>query len=173
MVSLSCSLSPLQEWQLIPLLCLLLRLYLSVWRSRPTNYWHNWLGNMVSISCFYSFCSFMGMYWFSLTLSSCVFASGWIAALTGLNTSIPVGIIMLLIAALFTALSVGSLIMFKKVSQSQRSSTCHHKLLLESPEVRQTKFQQVVHGNKVTNRLMLQKYINHCTLFIFWILKSD
>lgn len=43
-------------------------------------------------------------------------ASGWIAALTGLNTSIPVGIIMLLIAALFTALSVCSLIMFKKVS---------------------------------------------------------
>lgn len=47
------------------------------------------------------------------------FTSGWIAALTGLNTSIPVGIIMLLIAALFTALSVGSLIMFKKVTQSQ------------------------------------------------------
>lgn len=55
-VSLPRSLSPLQEWQFIPLLCLLLRLYLSVWRSRPTDYWHHWLGNMVSILCFYSFC---------------------------------------------------------------------------------------------------------------------
>uniref|UniRef100_A0A3P9JDE7 Secretory carrier-associated membrane protein n=1 Tax=Oryzias latipes TaxID=8090 RepID=A0A3P9JDE7_ORYLA len=44
---------------------------------------------------------------------------GWIAALTGLNTSIPVGIIMLLIAALFTALAVGSLIMFKKVKLTE------------------------------------------------------
>lgn len=52
----------------------------------------------------------------------CCFASGWIAALTGLNTSIPVGIIMLLIAALFTALSVGSLIMFKKVKHSFQSA---------------------------------------------------
>ncbi|XP_046871430.1 secretory carrier-associated membrane protein 1 isoform X2 [Hypomesus transpacificus] len=48
--------------------------------------------------------------------------SGWIAALTGLNTSIPVGIIMLLIAALFTALSVGSLIMFKKVHGLYRTT---------------------------------------------------
>ncbi|XP_043965276.1 secretory carrier-associated membrane protein 1-like isoform X3 [Gambusia affinis] len=47
---------------------------------------------------------------------------GWIAALTGLNTSIPVGIIMLLIAALFTALSVGSLIMFKKVHALYRTT---------------------------------------------------
>lgn len=46
-----------------------------------------------------------------------VFGSGWILALIGLNQSVPVGIIMLLIAALFTALSVGSLIMFKKVTQ--------------------------------------------------------
>ncbi|KTG37554.1 hypothetical protein cypCar_00011130 [Cyprinus carpio] len=43
-------------------------------------------------------------------------ASGWISALTGLNTSIPVGIIMILIAALFTASAVISLIMFKKVT---------------------------------------------------------
>lgn len=41
--------------------------------------------------------------------------SGWISALTGLNKSIPVGIIMILIAALFTALAAMSLIMFKKV----------------------------------------------------------
>lgn len=41
--------------------------------------------------------------------------SGWISALTGLNKSIPVGIIMILIAALFTASAVISLIMFKKV----------------------------------------------------------
>eukprot|EP00066_Takifugu_rubripes_P008767 XP_003975206.1 PREDICTED: secretory carrier-associated membrane protein 1-like [Takifugu rubripes] len=47
---------------------------------------------------------------------------GWIAALTGLNTSIPVGIIMLLIAALFTALSVCSLIMFKKVHALYRTT---------------------------------------------------
>lgn len=47
---------------------------------------------------------------------------GWIAALTGLNASIPVGIIMLLIAALFTALSVGSLIMFKKVHTLYRTT---------------------------------------------------
>lgn len=42
--------------------------------------------------------------------------SGWISALTCLNTSIPVGIIMILIAALFTASAVISLIMFKKVT---------------------------------------------------------
>lgn len=43
------SLSPLQERQFIPLLRLLLRLYLSVWSSRASKYWHHWLGNMVSI----------------------------------------------------------------------------------------------------------------------------
>lgn len=43
--------------------------------------------------------------------------SGWISALTGLNKSIPVGIIMILIAALFTASAVISLIMFKKVKR--------------------------------------------------------
>lgn len=41
--------------------------------------------------------------------------SGWISALTGLNTSVPVGIIMILIAALFTSQAVMSLFMFKKV----------------------------------------------------------
>uniref|UniRef100_A0A3B4AU60 Secretory carrier-associated membrane protein n=1 Tax=Periophthalmus magnuspinnatus TaxID=409849 RepID=A0A3B4AU60_9GOBI len=56
------------------------------------------------------------------SLFSCVCFSGWIAALTGLNKSIPVGIIMLLIAALFTALSVGSLIMFKKVHALYRTT---------------------------------------------------
>ncbi|XP_026052707.1 secretory carrier-associated membrane protein 1-like [Carassius auratus] len=49
-------------------------------------------------------------------------ASGWISALTGLNTSIPVGIIMILIAALFTALAVISLIMFKKVHALYRTT---------------------------------------------------
>uniref|UniRef100_A0A673FVC3 Secretory carrier-associated membrane protein n=1 Tax=Sinocyclocheilus rhinocerous TaxID=307959 RepID=A0A673FVC3_9TELE len=49
-------------------------------------------------------------------------ASGWISALTGLNTSIPVGIIMILIAALFTASAVISLIMFKKVHALYRTT---------------------------------------------------
>ncbi|KAE8285343.1 Secretory carrier-associated membrane protein 1 [Larimichthys crocea] len=49
-------------------------------------------------------------------------ASGWISALTGLNRSIPVGIIMILIAALFTALAVMSLIMFKKVHAMYRTT---------------------------------------------------
>ncbi|XP_071322357.1 secretory carrier-associated membrane protein 1-like isoform X1 [Trachinotus anak] len=49
-------------------------------------------------------------------------ASGWISALTGLNRSIPVGIIMILIAALFTSLAVMSLIMFKKVHGMYRTT---------------------------------------------------
>lgn len=49
-------------------------------------------------------------------------ASGWIAALSGLNKSIPVGIIMMLVAALFTALAVMSLIMFKKVHAMYRTT---------------------------------------------------
>lgn len=44
------------------------------------------------------------------------FFSGWISSLTGLNRSIPVGIMMIIIAALFTASAVISLVMFKKVS---------------------------------------------------------
>ncbi|XP_026956556.1 secretory carrier-associated membrane protein 1 isoform X3 [Orcinus orca] len=39
---------------------------------------------------------------------------GWISSLTGLNKSIPVGIMMIIIAALFTASAVISLVMFKK-----------------------------------------------------------
>ncbi|XP_034048902.1 secretory carrier-associated membrane protein 1-like [Thalassophryne amazonica] len=49
-------------------------------------------------------------------------ASGWISALTGLNRSIPVGIIMLFIAALFTSLAVMSLLMFKKVHAMYRTT---------------------------------------------------
>ncbi|CAL8387880.1 unnamed protein product [Boreogadus saida] len=49
-------------------------------------------------------------------------ASGWISALTCLNTSIAVGIIMILIAGLFTALAVMSLIMFKKVHGMYRTT---------------------------------------------------
>ncbi|XP_029921338.1 secretory carrier-associated membrane protein 1 [Myripristis murdjan] len=49
-------------------------------------------------------------------------ASGWISALTGLNHNIPVGIIMILIAALFTSLAVLSLIMFKKVHGMYRTT---------------------------------------------------
>ncbi|XP_078478429.1 secretory carrier-associated membrane protein 1 isoform X3 [Lampetra planeri] len=49
-------------------------------------------------------------------------ASGWISALIGLNRSIPVGIIMILIAALFTSLAVMSLIMFKKVHAMYRTT---------------------------------------------------
>uniref|UniRef100_A0A3B5APR9 Secretory carrier-associated membrane protein n=1 Tax=Stegastes partitus TaxID=144197 RepID=A0A3B5APR9_9TELE len=73
----------------------------------------------------------LAMLWF-LLFTPCSFVcwyrplygafSGWIAALTGLNTSVPVGIIMLLIAALFTTLSVGSLIMFKKVHALYRTT---------------------------------------------------
>ncbi|KAF7651642.1 hypothetical protein LDENG_00107530 [Lucifuga dentata] len=49
-------------------------------------------------------------------------ASGWISALTALNKSIPVGIIMILIAALFTSLAVMSLVMFKKVHSLYRTT---------------------------------------------------
>lgn len=49
-------------------------------------------------------------------------ASGWISALTGLNKNIPVGIIMILIAALFTSLAVMSLCMFKKVHGMYRTT---------------------------------------------------
>uniref|UniRef100_A0A3Q0SEC3 Secretory carrier-associated membrane protein n=1 Tax=Amphilophus citrinellus TaxID=61819 RepID=A0A3Q0SEC3_AMPCI len=49
-------------------------------------------------------------------------ASGWISALIGLNKSIPVGIIMILVAALFTSLAVLSLIMFKKVHGMYRTT---------------------------------------------------
>lgn len=79
-------------------------------------------GTWWAVLCFYWFCVSVSMEWSPLTLTLFCPASGWIAALTGLNTSIPVGIIMLLIAALFTALSVGSLIMFKKVTQSQSTN---------------------------------------------------
>uniref|UniRef100_A0A3Q4B134 Secretory carrier-associated membrane protein n=1 Tax=Mola mola TaxID=94237 RepID=A0A3Q4B134_MOLML len=48
--------------------------------------------------------------------------SGWISALTGLNRSIPVGIIMIVIAALFTSLAVMSLVMFKKVHAMYRTT---------------------------------------------------
>uniref|UniRef100_A0A3B3CCF2 Secretory carrier-associated membrane protein n=1 Tax=Oryzias melastigma TaxID=30732 RepID=A0A3B3CCF2_ORYME len=49
-------------------------------------------------------------------------ASGWISALTGLNKSVPVGIIMILVAALFTSLAVMSLIMFKKIHALYRTT---------------------------------------------------
>ncbi|XP_076020066.1 secretory carrier-associated membrane protein 1-like [Genypterus blacodes] len=49
-------------------------------------------------------------------------ASGWISALTCMNRSIAVGIIMILVAALFTSLSVMSLIMFKKVHGMYRTT---------------------------------------------------
>ncbi|XP_055087997.1 secretory carrier-associated membrane protein 1-like isoform X2 [Periophthalmus magnuspinnatus] len=48
--------------------------------------------------------------------------SGWISALTCLNTNIPVGILMILIAALFTSLAVMSLFMFKKVHAMYRTT---------------------------------------------------
>ncbi|XP_053729772.1 secretory carrier-associated membrane protein 1-like isoform X1 [Synchiropus splendidus] len=49
-------------------------------------------------------------------------ACGWISALMGLNKSIPVGIIMILVAVLFTTLTVLSLIMFKKVHAMYRTT---------------------------------------------------
>uniref|UniRef100_A0A803SLP7 Secretory carrier-associated membrane protein n=1 Tax=Anolis carolinensis TaxID=28377 RepID=A0A803SLP7_ANOCA len=47
---------------------------------------------------------------------------GWISSLTGLNLSIPVGIMMIIIAALFTASAVISLVMFKKVHGLYRTT---------------------------------------------------
>ncbi|XP_061763869.1 secretory carrier-associated membrane protein 1-like [Nerophis ophidion] len=49
-------------------------------------------------------------------------ACGWISALTGLNTNVAVGVLMILIAALFTSLVVMSLIMFKKVYALYRTT---------------------------------------------------
>lgn len=116
-------LPPLQERQLVPLLRLLLRLHLSVRRPRPADHRHQRLGNVVTVFMLFTArarAPARRVAAARLTLSPSV-ASGWIAALTGLNTSIPVGIIMLLIAALFTALSVCSLIMFKKVRRVEPS----------------------------------------------------
>lgn len=48
--------------------------------------------------------------------------SGWISALTCLNTSIIVGILMILIAALFTSLAIMSLVMFKRVHTMYRTT---------------------------------------------------
>ncbi|KAM6228407.1 secretory carrier-associated membrane protein 1-like isoform 2-T2 [Spheniscus humboldti] len=47
---------------------------------------------------------------------------GWISSLTGLNKSVPVGIMMIIIAALFTASAVISLVMFKKVHGLYRTT---------------------------------------------------
>ncbi|XP_005992694.1 secretory carrier-associated membrane protein 1 isoform X2 [Latimeria chalumnae] len=47
---------------------------------------------------------------------------GWISALTGLNKSIPVGIMMIIIAALFTVSATISIIMFKKVHGLYRTT---------------------------------------------------
>uniref|UniRef100_A0A8C5E7R1 Secretory carrier-associated membrane protein n=1 Tax=Gouania willdenowi TaxID=441366 RepID=A0A8C5E7R1_GOUWI len=49
-------------------------------------------------------------------------ASGWISALMGLNRNIAVGIIMILVAALFTTLAVMSLVMFKRVHTMYRTT---------------------------------------------------
>ncbi|KAJ3605160.1 hypothetical protein NHX12_027210, partial [Muraenolepis orangiensis] len=49
-------------------------------------------------------------------------ASGWISALTCLNTSVAVGVLMILIAGLFTSLAVMSLVMFKKVHGMYRTT---------------------------------------------------
>ncbi|XP_018412774.1 PREDICTED: secretory carrier-associated membrane protein 1 isoform X3 [Nanorana parkeri] len=47
---------------------------------------------------------------------------GWISALTALNMNIPVGIMMIIISALFTASAVISLAMFKKVHGLYRTT---------------------------------------------------
>uniref|UniRef100_A0A3Q2XVF9 Secretory carrier-associated membrane protein n=1 Tax=Hippocampus comes TaxID=109280 RepID=A0A3Q2XVF9_HIPCM len=49
-------------------------------------------------------------------------ACGWISALTCLNTSVAAGVLMILVAALFTALAVMSLVMFKKVHAMYRTT---------------------------------------------------
>uniref|UniRef100_H3D7H9 Secretory carrier-associated membrane protein n=1 Tax=Tetraodon nigroviridis TaxID=99883 RepID=H3D7H9_TETNG len=48
--------------------------------------------------------------------------SGWISALTGLNKSVPVGVIMIIVAVLFTSLATISLIMFKKIHALYRTT---------------------------------------------------
>lgn len=60
------------------------------------------------------------LHWLICLLTCLLSLSGWISSLTGLNKNIPVGIMMIIIAALFTASAVISLVMFKKVSGSQR-----------------------------------------------------
>ncbi|XP_051497572.1 uncharacterized protein LOC127395144 [Apus apus] len=52
-------------------------------------------------------------------------SAGWISSLTGLDESIPVGIMMISIAALFTASAVISLVMFKK---SRRTTTTTQRM---------------------------------------------
>ncbi|XP_020386189.1 secretory carrier-associated membrane protein 1 [Stegostoma tigrinum] len=47
---------------------------------------------------------------------------GWISALTALNRSIPVGVLMMIVAAAFTGSAVVSLIMFKKVHGMYRTT---------------------------------------------------
>ncbi|XP_051907749.1 secretory carrier-associated membrane protein 1-like isoform X2 [Hippocampus zosterae] len=49
-------------------------------------------------------------------------ACGWISALMCLNTSVAAGALMILVAALFTALAVMSLVMFKKVHAMYRTT---------------------------------------------------
>ncbi|XP_029024591.1 secretory carrier-associated membrane protein 1-like isoform X2 [Betta splendens] len=49
-------------------------------------------------------------------------ASGWISALTALNKKVIVGILMILVAAMFTTLAVLSLIMFKKIHAMYRTT---------------------------------------------------
>uniref|UniRef100_A0A2K6G2Y0 Secretory carrier-associated membrane protein n=1 Tax=Propithecus coquereli TaxID=379532 RepID=A0A2K6G2Y0_PROCO len=71
----------------------------------------------------------LSILWF-LLFTPCSFVSimlflksiGWISSLTGLNQNIPVGIMMIIIAALFTASAVISLVMFKKVHGLYRTT---------------------------------------------------
>ncbi|XP_049593371.1 secretory carrier-associated membrane protein 1 [Syngnathus scovelli] len=49
-------------------------------------------------------------------------ACGWISALMCLNTSVAAGVLMIMVAALFTSLAVMSLIMFKKVHTLYRTT---------------------------------------------------
>ncbi|TWW66295.1 secretory carrier-associated membrane protein 1-like isoform X1 [Takifugu flavidus] len=48
--------------------------------------------------------------------------SGWISALTCLNKNVPVGVIMIIVAVLFTSLATMSLIMFKKIHALYRTT---------------------------------------------------
>ncbi|NXB90170.1 SCAM1 protein, partial [Vidua chalybeata] len=66
---------------------------------------------------------------------------GWISSLTSLNKSIPVGIMMTIIAALFTASAIISLVMFKKVH-------CLYRTTSASFEKAQQEFATGVMSNK-------------------------
>lgn len=125
-----------QEWQLLQVLPVLLCVHLSVRYLCDPVYRHHELGHQVRswIRTRFSIgqqvwlgeslvnpvgLAFLSDWNGSLAVCSVkgplLIRSGWISALTGLNKNTPVGIIMIIVAVLFTSLATMSLIMFKKV----------------------------------------------------------